>query len=78
MSVNFATRDGTAKAGEDYAARSGTLTFAPGETVKTITVSVKGDKKREADESLFVDLFGASSNALIGAARGVGTIFNDD
>ena len=41
--VNFATSDGTAKAGIDYVATSGTLTFAPGETSKTVTVSVIND-----------------------------------
>ena len=52
-------------ADNDYVATSGTLTFAPGETTKTITVSIKGDKKREADESFYVVLSDASSNALL-------------
>ena len=80
VSVNFATRDVTATAGEDYVARSGMLTFAPGETVKTITVTIKGDKKREATEYFDVLLSGPTGNALVapGYGSGRGTIFNDD
>ena len=80
VTVNFATRDGTARAGEDYVARSGMLTFAPGETVKTITVTVNGDKKREADEYFDVLLGNASGNAIIAVSNGSGrgTIVNDD
>lgn len=79
VTVTFATRNGTATtADNDYIARSGTLTFAPGETVKTITISVKGDKKREADEYFDVLLGTASRNALIADGSGRGTIVNDD
>ena len=62
----------------DHVARTGTLTFAPGETTKTITVEVKGDRKKEADETFYLDLFGLSSNALFTKNRGIGTILNDD
>ena len=65
-------------AGGDYVAKQGTLTFAPGQTTKTFTVTIKGDTKREADESFYVLLSGASSNALIPDAYGWGTIVNDD
>jgi len=57
---------------------TGTLTFAPGETTKTITIIVKGDSKKEANETFYLDLFGLSSNALFTKNRGVGTILNDD
>src|SRR5262249_45180372 len=60
VTVNFATANGSATAGEDYDAKSGTLTFAPGETSKTITVVVRGDKKKEGDETFSVNLAGAS------------------
>ena len=63
---------------QDYVAKSGTLTFAPGETTKTITIEVKGDSKKEANETFFLDLFGNSSNSLFTKSRGVGTILNDD
>ena len=76
--VSYATANGTATAGNDYTSKSGTLTFAPGETTKTISVAIKGDKLEEANETLFVDLLSASSNALISVARGIGTILDDD
>jgi hypothetical protein len=79
VTVSYATADGTAKvADNDYTAASGTLTFAPGETTKTVTVYVKGDKKREADEWFAVNLSGASVNALVSDPLGIGTILNDD
>ena len=62
----------------DCNAKSGTLTFAPGETTKPITIEVKGDNKREANETFYVDLFGLSTNALFTKNRGLGTIVNDD
>ena len=76
--VSFKTTDGTARSGEDYVATTATLTFAPGETTKTITITVKGDNKREADETFFVDLTGVSGNSLVAKGRGIGTILNDD
>jgi hypothetical protein len=79
VTVSFRTVDGTATTGNaDYTAKSGTLTFAPGETTKTITISVKGDSKKEANENFYLDLFGLSSNALFAKIRGIGTILNDD
>ena len=51
VTLNFTTRDGTARAGSDYVAASGTVTFAPGETSKVIKVAVLGDTVVEANES---------------------------
>ena len=70
---------GTATAGTDYAALpSGTLTFAAGDTSKTITVSVTGDTRDEPDETVKLTLSDAA-NATIGtAAAGTGTITDDD
>ena len=76
--VSIRTANGTATAGSDYASKTGSVTFAPGETMKTITVTVNGDKQRESNETFFVDLFGASSNGFIALSRAIGTIFNDD
>jgi hypothetical protein len=77
--MSFTTVNGTATTGNnDYVARSGTLTFAPGETTKTVTIEVKGDSKKEANETFYLDLFGLSSNALFTRNRGLGTILNDD
>ena len=79
VTMSFRTVNGTATTGNgDYVARSGTITFLPGETTKTITIEVKGDSKREANESFALDLFGNSTNSLFTKSRGVGTILNDD
>src|SRR5207249_747709 len=51
VSVKYATADGTAKAGEDYLPVSGTVSFGPNETVKTINVPVLGDTKPEPTET---------------------------
>jgi hypothetical protein len=79
VTMSFRTANGTAKTSDnDYVARSGTLTFAPGQTTKTITIEVKGDSKREANETFYLDLFGLSGNAQFTKNRGIGTILNDD
>ncbi len=79
VTMSFRTVDGTAKTSDsDYTAKTGTLTFAPGETTKTITIVVNGDSKKEANETFYLDLFGNSSNSLFTKNRGVGTILNDD
>jgi hypothetical protein len=79
VTMSFRTVDGTATTSDnDYIAKTGTLTFAPGETTKTITIEVKGDSKREANETFYLDLFGNSSNSLFTKNRGVGSILNDD
>lgn len=79
VTVSFRTANGTAStAGGDYVAKTGTLTFAPGETTKTITIVVKGDGKKEADEYFYFDLFDSSGNSLVTKSRGTGTILNDD
>jgi len=77
VTVNFSTSNGTAEAGSDYAATNGTLTFAPGETSKTILVIVHGDVVREPDETLRVDLSPAS-NAFNARLQATGTILRDD
>src|SRR5262249_18964751 len=56
VTVNYTTQDGTATAPSDYTAASGTLTFAPGETSKTVHVQVRGDTVVESDETFFVNL----------------------
>ena len=76
-SVNFATADGSAQAGSDYAVNSGTATFAPGETTMPVTVQVNGDTAFEPDETFLVNLSGASG-ATLSDAQGQGAITNDD
>ena len=51
--VDFDTQDGTASAGSDYLPASGQLTFAAGETMKTVSVPVNGDTDVELDEGVF-------------------------
>jgi len=78
VSVDFATADGTATAPADYTATNGTVSFAPGETSKTITVQVNGDTTKEANETFTVNLANATGNATIADGRALGTILNDD
>jgi hypothetical protein len=78
VSVNFKTLDGTATAGSDYQAKSGTLTFAAGETFKFVDVVIYGDTTKESDEYFSIQLYGASSNAWIYGEYGSGYIINDD
>jgi trimeric autotransporter adhesin len=78
VTVSYRTVNGTATAGSDYTSTSGSVTFAPGETTKTITIQVKGDNKRESNETFYLELFNNSSNSLLTRTRGIGTILNDD
>jgi hypothetical protein len=77
VTVNYATANGTATAGSDYTAASGTLTFLSGDTTKTITVNVSGDTTVEGNETFLVNLSNATV-ATISDSQGVGTITNDD
>lgn len=77
VQVQFATNNNTAVSGQDYNAVSGTLVFAPGESARTVAITVRGDTIREANETFFVNLSNPQ-NATISDARGVGTINNDD
>jgi hypothetical protein len=87
VTVQFATADGTgapiatqpviAQNQTDYNATSGVLTFAPGETIKNVTVKIKGENVHERDEHFFVNLSNATgANILDGQGRG--NIINDD
>lgn len=78
VTADFATVDGTALAGQDYTAVSGTLTFAPGETSKTIDVPVAGNILDEDDRVFYVDLSNISQTVIVTKSRGVGTIKDDD
>lgn len=73
ITVDFATLGDTAESDVDFTAATGTVTFAPGETEKTITISIIGDDLDEPDEQFFVDL-SEPVNATIDDGRGVGTL----
>jgi chitinase len=87
ITLSFATAAGSATAGTDFEATSGTLTFEPGETTKVITVTVYGDTDVEAPPSLpgeppqgeyfAVNLSGVS-NATLVDPQGLGLIVDDD
>lgn len=77
VSVNFASRDGSAKAGEDYTAVSGSVEFQPGTTQRQLVVGVSGDETVEPDEELMLAL-SAPVNASLGMAEAPGRIINDD
>ncbi|MEJ0017978.1 MAG: Calx-beta domain-containing protein [Acetobacteraceae bacterium] len=77
VTVDYATKNGTALAGTDYTATSGKLTFAPGETTKTVVVSVAADAAVEPDETFTLQLSNATGAPIVNAA-GLGTITNDD
>ena len=77
VTVNYGTSNGTASAGSDYTAASGTLTFAPGVTSQTITVPITNDTLDEPNETFYVNL-STPTNAVIGDALGVGTIVDND
>ncbi|MGB5928962.1 MAG: Calx-beta domain-containing protein, partial [Cyclobacteriaceae bacterium] len=77
ITVNYATADGTANAGTDYTATSGTLTFNPGETSKSVDVSITDDALDEANETFVLNLSSAS-NATIADTQGLATITDND
>ena len=77
VTVDYATVDGSAKAGADYEATSGTLSFAPGETAKTVAVAVLDDAHDEGEEVLVLRLENARG-ARLGDRLAVGRIENTD
>ena len=77
VTVDYATSDGTATAGEDYTAASGTLTFNPGDAAKAINVPVLDDAIDDGGETMTVTLSNAT-NARIGDGTATGTIENAD
>ena len=77
VTVDWASADGTATAGTDYTAGSGSLTFGAGETSRTVSVPVTGNDVDEPDKTFTVELSNASG-AVLGEATGIGTITDDD
>ena len=78
ITVSYASSNETAVAPTDYTTTSGTLTFAPLETQKTITVTVNGDTTDEWDETFLVTLNSPTPGILLNKAVATGTILNDD
>jgi serine protease AprX len=79
VSVNYTTSNGTATAGADYLAASGTLTFADGDTSESFTVTILDDAIDEGDEDLMLSLSGPTGGAGIGSpSNSTLTIIDDD
>ena len=64
VSVDFATQDGTALAGQDFVSTNGTLTFAPGEVSKNLTIALTADLAAESDESFVLNLSNVTNGRL--------------
>ena len=77
VTVDYATADGTATAGQDYTAASGTLSFAAGESSKTVSVAVLDDAHDEGEETFVLRLSNASG-AWLEDSEATGTIENSD
>jgi PKD repeat protein len=77
ITVAYSTANGTAIAGSDYTATSGTLTFTPGQTSQTISIAILGDKLTEPNETLFLNLSNAT-NAAIADNQGQLAITDND
>ncbi len=81
LSVDYATRDGTARAGEDYLAAKGTLALYPNENQAVLPVEIIGDTFSEPDESFYLDIVnpvGGSFGAGVLKLTAIRTIVNDD
>jgi hypothetical protein len=77
VTVDWATAEDVATSPSDYADTAGTITFAPGQTSKTVDVVTNADIVAELDEAFLVDL-SAPSHASIGDGQAVGTIVDDE
>jgi hypothetical protein len=78
VTVSYTIRDeGTARAGEDYQLRAGTVEFAPNETSKQIVVPIQADSRDEVDET-FTLVLSNPIDAEIGTGTATGSITDDD
>jgi hypothetical protein len=77
VTVTYSTANITAAGGGDYTAASGTVTIPAGQTSRTFTVAVNGDRLAEPSETFSVNLIDPT-NATIGDGQGVGTIVDDE
>jgi uncharacterized repeat protein (TIGR01451 family) len=78
LGVQWTASDATAQAGQDYSATPGAVSFAPGQTVKHVTVPVHGDTTDEDDESLDVGLASPTAGLAVGDGSATVTIVDDD
>lgn len=78
VSATYATADDTALAGEDYVATSGTVTFAPGERTKTVSVTINGDTVCESNQRFRLNVTAITAGTATIGTAGTGRIVNDD
>lgn len=79
VTVRFRVLNGSARSPGDFAAASGTLSFPPGQTIRTLSVRVTADTIVEEDETFGVELSGTDNAVIVGGAgKATGTIVNDD
>ena len=78
VTVNYATAAGTAAANVDYSHLVGSLTFAAGEMVKTVSVTLANDAAVEAAENFRLNLSGPSANATIADNTATATLIDND
>jgi hypothetical protein len=77
ITVHYTSSDGTALQPGDYDEADGTVTFVPGDTSETVTVSISGDTTFEGEE-MFMLILDSPTNSTIADGTGLGTIQNDD
>ena len=78
VTVDFATSNGSATSGLDYAATNGTLSFAPGQKVQTFPVTILNDGLKEADETFLVTLSNPTNASLGSQKTATVTILDND
>ena len=78
VSVSYATSDGTAEAGSDYESASGTVTFSPGETSKTVAVTINGDDEAEANETFSLALTSTPNGQIDPQNSSAGAVIKND
>ena len=78
ITLNYATSDGSATAGSDYTAKSGTVTILAGQTSAYVDVNVAGDTAREGVESFFLRVTPPAAAPNAAGVVGTATILNDD
>ena len=77
-SVNYATSDGSGKAGQDYASAAGTLSFAAGESSKSFVVNISDDANLEGDETVALSLTNPSAGSQLGSPSAATLTIVDD
>jgi len=78
VTVNYQTNSGTASKFNDIVSLTGKLTFAAGETAKTVRIALVNDTAIEAMENFILQLSSPSANAILGNSTATATLIDDD